>query len=105
MTTKEVQHLERAAVAAHRDGQSFATFWPTVAKAVEEQHPWNRAAFHRLHDRLMHLVICGNSDGQYAAGDADATPAWERDDTAGKPHDTETAARLQPGAFSEQGRR
>ena len=78
-TNTTVRKLERLALNAHHRGVRFTEFWPTIANAVKELEPWNKAAYHRLHDRLMHLTICGNLDGQHAIGDLDIDP-WILDD-------------------------
>ncbi len=68
--------LEQAALEAHRRGDSWATFWPTVAADVaavtgESSTPWGKGSEARreLVARLSHLVACGNTDGMTPAGD------------------------------------
>jgi hypothetical protein len=88
----ERTRLERAALDAHRRGDDWKTFWPTVAGAVAELEPWDRDAYHRLVRRLSFLLTCGNGDGERPAGD------WldDVDEPVAVPiiSDTETAARL-----------
>jgi hypothetical protein len=68
--------LERAAIAANRRGESWGTFWERHAAAIRQAEPWDRAAYHRLVQRLMHLVATGDRSGQFGVGD------WEADDAA-----------------------
>ena len=77
-----IRDLETAALEAHKAGVTFTQFWPTVAEAVGELEPWNRRAFHRLHDRLRHICITGSEDGMFAVGDPDAPCPWVADDAA-----------------------
>jgi len=71
--------LEQAALAAHRSGQRWADFWPTVAFDVRRAEPINVQRYHRLVRRLLALVTAGDVDGLTAIGDAEPTP-WEVDD-------------------------
>ena len=90
---KERTRLETAAIAAHRRGDRWADFWPTIAADVAAIEPYDRAAYHRLVGRLSHLLVCGDSDGMLPAG---ATEPWLDDSAeANKPSDSHTAARLQ----------
>ena len=55
--------LERMALDAHRRGDNWAAFWPSVAVAVAQAEPWDRQAYHRLVRRLGNLLTCGDLDG------------------------------------------
>jgi len=88
--------LERAALAAHRAGQTWAEFWQRHGDAVRQAEPHDRQRFHRLLRRLSALLLCGNSDGHEPL---EVVEPWEKADSeASKPSDTATAARcLWPG--------
>ena len=75
--TATVKQLERAAIAAHKAGSGWEEFWRVYGPQVCDAEPFNRERFRRLTDRLLHLLICGNPNGQYPVGDPDATPPWE----------------------------
>lgn len=85
------KQLERRAVEAHRRGESWAIFWGRHGDDVRAVEPYNRGRFRRLVDRLLALVVSGDTDGQQPIGDDDAM-AWERDDQP-SPHDSKTQAR------------
>jgi len=77
--------LERAAIAAHRDGMTWRDFWPTVASDVAAAEPWDRDAYRRIVRRLSHLLTCGDMDRMEPAGDGWPRPCpWELDDLASK---------------------
>jgi hypothetical protein len=90
-TTTPTRHLERQALAAHRHGDTWATFWPTVAAQVTAAEPVNREAYRALVGKLLHALVCGDDSGQRPAGD-DEPPPWLADDQAG-PDDSRTEAR------------
>jgi hypothetical protein len=91
--SKAIQTLERAALSAHRRGDTWNDFWPTVAERVRAAVPYNRQARKRLIDRLLHLLVCGDLDGQEPPAIAEP---WERDDAEqSKPADVGTNARWQ----------
>jgi hypothetical protein len=71
--------LEAEAVRAHEAGKPWSSFWATVGDEVRRLHPWDRAKYRRLYDRLLALHVAGNLDGHYPPGD-DAP--WEADDRA-----------------------
>ncbi len=93
MITTETQHLERAALAAHRAGESWNSFWQRIGDQVRAIEPYNRPRFRRLHNRLAHLVLTGDESGMYPPGDPDSLP-WLGDDAS--PDDVRTVATLQP---------
>ena len=76
MTTR---HLERLALDAHQLNWTWDQFWQAHADAILQAAPWNRGRYHRLVNRLLSLVVSGDTDGQQPVGD-DVTP-W---DAAGK---------------------
>ncbi len=89
----ERNRLEKLAIAAHRRGDTWAQFWPTVADAVAQAEPWDLAARSKLVTRLSLLVTAGDLHGSRPIGD------WWLDDRASateppSPHDSETAARV-----------
>ena len=89
MSTTRKQ-LETAAIQAHRRGDDWKTFWPTVAADVSAMEPWDRDAFHKLVRRLSYLLTCGDCDGVVPVGDGDP---WEADDVPQYPaSDNATAA-------------
>ncbi len=88
--SKEERALERAALDAHRRGDTWATFWASHAEQVRAVEPYDRDAYRRLVSRLLALVVSGDLDGQEPAGDA---MPWTVDDDAGKPADVRTQAR------------
>jgi hypothetical protein len=73
MTRKQ---LERAAIAAHRDGTGWPEFWDTHAADIVRAEPWDREGRRKLVTRLSLLVTAGDLDGQRPAGDwwEDAAP-------------------------------
>jgi hypothetical protein len=85
-----IKALERAARAAHRDGIGWNDFWVTVAEQVRTVAPYDRDAYRRLVERLLHLLTTGEASGQEPAGDV---MPWTVDDEAGKPADVGTQAR------------
>jgi hypothetical protein len=58
---------------------------------VTAAEPHCRERFRKLVNRLLHILLCGDLDGQHPAGDG--LQPWDRDDT--KPADVGTRARLQ----------
>ena len=80
--TTTIKDLAALALNAHRRGITFTDFWPTVSDAAKELEPWSRRAYHRLHNRLMHICITGSEGGQYPPGDDDAIMPWVVDDAA-----------------------
>lgn len=58
-TTK---HLERAALAAHRAGQTWAEFWQQHGREVAAAEPWNVGRYHRLVNKLLSLVASGDRE-------------------------------------------
>jgi hypothetical protein len=83
--------LERAALDAHRRGLTWGQYWPTVAQHAGQLEPHSTRKYRRLVDRLVGLVVAGDTDGAQPAGDPEP---WERDDTPG-PHDRMTRAKCQ----------
>lgn len=86
----EVKALERAALAAHRNGQGWSQYWEAHADEVRKAEPWSRQRFKRLVDRLLHLLTTGEPGGQEPPGD-DPEP-WLTDDSPA-PSDCTTQAR------------
>ncbi len=94
---KEQKRLEKLALQAHRHGDDWGTFWPTVAADVNRLHPWNNGDYNKMVNRLLMLLVAGDLDGERPAGDT----LWEADDAAAYPtSDDRTVARClwQPGA-------
>lgn len=85
-----ISQLEKAAVKAHRCGQTFAQYWEQYQEAIRTVGPRDR--FNSLYRKLLCLVVAGDSDGSEPLGD-DAP--WIADDERTKPSDTATAARWQ----------
>ena len=71
-------HLERLATAAHRRGDTWSTFWSTVAGDVAALEPWDRQAYRRLTRRLSHLLTCGDASGMLPIANSWPRPEpWE----------------------------
>jgi hypothetical protein len=79
-----VKQLESAALAAHRAGDTWAMFWQEHGTDVAAAEPHDRQRYHRLRQRLLALVVAGDTDGQEPPGDGWPRPCpWELD--AAKP--------------------
>ena len=91
-----VKTLENAAVRAHARGVRWNDFWESHADAIKAAVPYDRGKFQRLVNRLLCLLLSGDSDGMTAVGDDDRMP-WEVDDAAPviAVSDTQTHARWQ----------
>ncbi len=85
-----VKHLERAALAAHARAEQWATFWAAHADAIRAVEPYDYGRYRRLVNRLLSLVVSGDTAGQTAVDD-DTMP-WELDGQP-SPHDSKTQAR------------
>lgn len=83
------RQLEQSAIDAHKRGETWNQFWPSVCDDVARLEPYNIARYRRLCRRLLALVVSGDIDGQEPVGDT--IPPWERDD---RPSDVGTAARI-----------
>ena len=88
--SKEVQALERAALAAHARGDSWGQFWHRHGDDVRKAEPWKLDQFHRLRNHLLHCLVSGSTSGELPVDDDE--PGWERDD-APAPSDSSTRAR------------
>ena len=85
--------LEAVAVAAHRAGQDWGTFWRHYGPHAIALEPHDRHRFKQLLRRLTALVAAGDIDGMDSASD----PApWLADDVqaAYPASDSETSARF-----------
>lgn len=85
------ERLECHAVDAHRLNWTWDRFWQAHGDATRGAEPWNRQRYRRLVNRLLSLVVSGDTGGMEPAGNG--LEPWEADDQA-KPHDTITHARL-----------
>ena len=63
-TPRSWPELEAAALAAHRSGVPWATFWPTVAEDCRRLQAACPDAHRSLYGRLLALVVAGDEDGQ-----------------------------------------
>ncbi len=63
MTPGTRQYFERAAIDAHKAGQTWPEFWKRYGDSVRHLEPYDRQRFRRLVRRLSHLLTCGNTDG------------------------------------------
>lgn len=88
----QIETLERAALAAHRDGIGWSAFWQQHHAAIVSCEPIDRMAYHRLVRRLTAILVSGTAE-VLPIGD-DPEP-WLKDDQA-KPADVGTRAKLQP---------
>jgi hypothetical protein len=61
---KAERTLERAALAAHQAGQTWADFWTEHGAAVCRAEPHSPQRFQRLVRRLLGLVVSGDTSGQ-----------------------------------------
>ena len=96
MSMKLPTHLHTAALDAHDRGEHFADFFPTVADQLQKLAPFSREHYRRLHGELLCLVVCGNTDGMFAAGDPDAhDPRILDGQRDSQPDDAVTRARVQ----------
>jgi hypothetical protein len=66
---KNQTRLENLAISAHRRGDRWVEFWPTVAADVAALEPWDRDAYRKLVSRLSYLLVAGNCDGSEPVGD------------------------------------
>ena len=84
--------LEQAAIDAHDRGDTWAEWWEQHRHAVGRIEPYDNRAYRRLVNRLLMLVVSGDTDGQHPAGDPEP---WQADDEAPMVpiDDTTTAAR------------
>ena len=90
MTHKQ---LERLAVAAHRRGDDWNTFYAKHAGDVQALEPWNLAARNKLVRRLSVLVAAGDLDGAEPIANSWPRPEpWELDDMA-QPHPLDRGSR------------
>jgi hypothetical protein len=82
--SKEIRTLEAAALAAHYRRMTWAEFWQQHGADVAAAEPHDRQRYHRLRQRLLALVVAGDTDGQEPPGDGWPRPCpWELD--AAKP--------------------
>jgi hypothetical protein len=90
--------LELLAIDCHRMGSTWDLFWREHGERVRQAEPYDRGRYRRLVNRLLSLVVSGDTAGQQAISDDDAM-SWELDDQP-SPHDSKTQARcllpLQP---------
>ena len=105
MTSKAIATLERAAIEAHRHGQTWEEFWRNHAAKVREAEPRDRARFHDLVKRLLHLVCAGEPAGRSNVGAPSAPMPWERDDQLARlpEHRLVTPATIYAGSATEDG--
>ena len=84
------QTLEHAAIRAHARGDRWETFWQEHGAAIHQAKPYHAGRYHRLVNRLLHLVCSGDPSGQEPAGEP-----WLLDDVPEQtaPHDTQTCAK------------
>ncbi len=92
-----IKTLERAALDGHRAAQSWRDFFGGNVAEISGIIRSDPAAWSALRDRLLSLLVSGDTSGQRAAGDTDvdlpAVPVVP-------PSDTATAARC---LWSSQG--
>ncbi|MCX7429058.1 MAG: hypothetical protein NTW96_25955 [Planctomycetia bacterium] len=92
------KRLEKAAITAYAAGRTWGEFFAEHGQAVAKAAPYDRRAYHQLVDRLLALVVRGDTIGHRPI-DPDEEPPWERDDRENQqqapPSDTATSARLQ----------
>jgi hypothetical protein len=88
----QIKTLEKAAIKAFRSGQSWDAYWQQHGADVRQIEPYNTRNFGRLYRRLMHMVLCGDTDGMTPIDDG-ATMPWIADDEVNKPDDCRTNAR------------
>jgi hypothetical protein len=87
-----ITQLESAALEAHQQGLCWCEFWQQHGHAVKAAEPFSRDKLRRLCDRLLKLLLSGDTDGHEPVG-SDPEP-WLTDDAEqSKPSDTATRAR------------
>jgi hypothetical protein len=59
----DTKQLERHAVEAHRNSESWTTFWRQHGGEVRRAEPFDRQRFNRLTSKLLALVVSGDSNG------------------------------------------
>lgn len=85
MKTRKLSKLENLAIKAHQEGTTWNTFWCQHSKQVEQAEPWDRAAYHKLVNRLLALLTSGDTDGMVPVPNGWNEPMpWELDDMAGQ---------------------
>ena len=85
------EHLESAAIRAHRRGACWAEFWEAYGCQTRAAEPYDAGRYRKLVAKLLHLVASGDESGQEPAGEP-----WLLDDVPPPVNqsDTSTAARV-----------
>ena len=73
----KIKQLEKLAIEAHRTGQGWQDFTTQHSEAIKTAEPVNISRYRRLRANLVALVVSGDRDGMFAAGDDDAIYPWE----------------------------
>jgi hypothetical protein len=93
---KAIQALERAALDGHQAGQNWRAYFAANVASITSLIRSDPAGWPTVRDRLLALLVSGDTGGMTPVGDTEA------DEVLGvvlAPHDTETQARLLPGAI------
>jgi hypothetical protein len=93
-----IRQLERLALDSHRAGLSWRDYFAANAGIITTIISGNPAGWGEVRDRLLALLVSGETSGRLPVGDSEADQAPA---VALTPSDTETAARLQPGIFPQ----
>ncbi len=86
--------LRASALAAFRNGVTWAAFMAKYHDTIRQVEKYDHAKYHRLRDAVRSIVVSGTISGLLGCGDPDACTWFEDDaDQADQPDDTTTNAR------------
>ena len=75
------RELERAALAAHARGDRWEAFWKQHAEEVRQAEPYRHAAYRKLVNRLLSLVVSGDGGPKpFGPTTLWGSEPWEHDD-------------------------
>lgn len=78
--SKAERTLERAAIAAHARGDRWEAFWRAHAEQVRQAEPYRHAAYRKLVNRLLSLVVSGDGVQRTVATGMLWGEDWDEDD-------------------------
>ena len=78
MQTKAERMLELLAIDCHRVGSTWDSFWREHGERIRQAEPYDRGRYRRLVNRLLSLVVSGDTAGQQSIGDANAAMGTRR---------------------------
>lgn len=59
--SKQAEVLEHAAIDAHARGERWEAFWKAHCEQVRQAEPYRHAAYRKLVNRLLSLLVSGDS--------------------------------------------